>query len=109
MSDDADEEKIRKAATEENELTDFLRAYTTDAHGNRVLAGLTPEETAEFKELRLKSLKDHLSDKASPYASFEERKAASARMAELQAKHDRGRGELLGAEHELRADKPTIN
>jgi hypothetical protein len=73
--------------------------YTTDAHGARVLYGLTAEETAELEDLRQKWWSDHTSrDGTRSYASAEERNAMRARRLELDAKHKRAWTEVIGAQ-----------
>jgi hypothetical protein len=81
-------------------MSDKLAAKV--AHDNRVLVGLTLEETQELErleELRRRWWNDHMSnDGTRPHASAEERDVARARRLELIAKHDRARIERVAAE-----------
>lgn len=105
MGDDRVErvEKMIENIEKESEYTDFLRSYTTDAHGNRLLVGLSPQETAELKELRRKSLRYRLL--RSGRYSHEDKK----RFVELHEKHEAARLQIIGAEIELENTKPTKN
>jgi len=80
---------------------DFLRVWTTDAHGRKVRVGLTAEETAEYERCRDQQVKER------PEGRAPDRKAA-ARFLELYDKYERAQREVVIAEVELRAD-PTIN
>src|SRR5688572_9857203 len=80
--------------------------YTTDVHGNRVLYGLTLEETREFEELMRNWWTDRRTrDGKLSYLSFEQRDAARARRTELRNKHDLVWLEVIGAQ--LAPNKPT--
>jgi hypothetical protein len=81
---------------EPDDLAD-AHTWTTDAFGNRVLIGLTPQETQELLELRRRWWKRQLS------------KAARLRMRELTDKHERERLQVIGAEIAIRTYKPKIN
>ena len=109
MSDNSEEDKLVEAVGRESGFTAEMRSWTSDAYGNRVLVGLTLKETEELTALRKKWLEDHLLENGSAYASAAERQAANARAIELEEKHERARVQVLGAEHELRVDKPPIN
>jgi hypothetical protein len=94
VTNDAD--KIKKAIMEANDFTDFLRSYTTDSTGQRVLRGLTKQETDEYLAFKVNRLSgDATSD-------------GRARWLQLHEKHEAARAAALNAERELR-DKPTIN
>lgn len=83
---------------------EFTRRWTTDARGNRVLRGLTLEET-EFHESYLASRR---TGERSTWPSGELRKRR-ARFLELADKHEVSRLEAVVAERRLRVDKPTLN
>lgn len=72
-----------------------MRAITTDSHGQEVLVGLSVEETAfymNFAHQRTEGRGDS---------------AATDRYLELHDKHERARLSVLGAENQLRNDKPV--
>lgn len=69
------------------------RYYTTDLNGNRVLHGLTVEETTEYEELLRADL--HRTGQGS-YSTAEERRAARARRIELRRKIERAWSEVTG-------------
>jgi hypothetical protein len=74
-----------------------MHAITTDSKGNEVLIGLSLEET-EF----------YLSYANSRMDGTEQR-ADQKRYLELHEKHERARLAVLGAENELRNDKPSLH
>lgn len=80
---------------------DFMRAWTTDAHGNRVLVGLSEQETGEY----LAYQRDRAERRRGGRAADSK---ARGRWLQLHEKHERARLAVIGAEVELR-HKPTIN
>jgi hypothetical protein len=105
MGDDRAErvEKMIENIEKESEYTSSLRSYTTDAHGNRVLVGLSLQETAELKELERKSLRSRLLQSV-PFSDEEK-----GRLSELLKKYECARLQVIGAEFELEKTKPTKN
>lgn len=75
-------------------LSEF-RAITTDAQGREILVGLTLEETA-FYMAHVRAAVTGQPDRA-----------GKKKYVELNKKHERARLQVLGAEIELRNDKPT--
>lgn len=106
--DQAQLDKILKVGTEETEFTTFLRCYTSDIEGRRVLVGLDYQETQEYLGLKRKSLTDDFSKSARVYSSVEERRACQKREIELYEKHERARLQVLGAEIALN-NGATVN
>jgi hypothetical protein len=84
-------------AEKEETYLEFIRAITTDAHGNEVRVGLTVEETAFY----LAYLENRRTGR--PRDS-----AARARFQELHEKHEYARLNVIVAEAELR-QKPSVN
>jgi endonuclease III-like uncharacterized protein len=88
---------------------DFLHVWTTDSYGNRILRGLTKEESEEYESIRARVNKTMLEDDAFPWASVDEMRRERRRWVELHEHHEAARLSAIGAELELRRDKPTIN
>ena len=88
--------------TSEIDSIDFLRMWTTDASGNRVLAGLTLEETAFYVAYQQRRIND--SD-----AHHRADRAEGTRFLELHDKHERVRLQVVCAEAERRENDPSIN
>lgn len=80
---------------------EFLRLWTTDAHGSSVLVGLTPEETAEYVEYRDRVEKENAS-------GVHGDRRGRDRWLELHDKHEKARFQVIAAEAELR-ENPTRN
>jgi hypothetical protein len=87
---------------------DFFRIWTTDSSGNRVMRGLTKEETEEYRALQERFLQSRRSDEF-PWPSVADRSRDLTRKIELHDKHEIARIGAVAAESELRTDKPTIN
>ncbi len=79
-----------------------MRALTTDAEGREVLVGLTFEETLEYLKLAHTTGASGASSAGARYDDGE-------RYLALHDKHELARLEILGAEHQKRVDKPTVN
>lgn len=86
----------------------FFRAWSTDAQGNRILVGLTPEETQWYLDFRRKDFRHRLSGNFFPWQSVKDMKEEKSRWLELNNKHELARRQVIGAEIALR-DNPTIN
>jgi hypothetical protein len=86
------------------------RSWTTDKNGNRVLVGLTRQETEEFAELNANWWKDRTrKDGRRSYSSMIEKRAQDKRRAELRAKYDAAYQAIVMADTELQEKKPTKN
>lgn len=74
-----------------------MRALSTDAQGREILVGLSFEETQALMEHRRKFLTGNRDRDNQRY------------FMQLRDKHELARLAVLGAEHELKSDNPTIN
>jgi len=83
---------------------EFTRRWTTDAHGNRVLYGLTVEET-EFHEAYLRTR----TTEERRRRLREQLKARRLRFLELHDKHELARRQAALAEAEKRTANPSID
>ncbi|MFD1988335.1 hypothetical protein ACFSOZ_38605 [Mesorhizobium newzealandense] len=81
-----------------------MHGLSTNEQGEKILAGLTVEESIFVVEHRRRDLAYRLDDLA-PRPP----KADRLRHQQLADKHERARVQVLAAEHELRANKPTVN
>jgi hypothetical protein len=88
---------------------DFFCVWTTDIYGNRILRGLTKEESDEYQSIRARVSKTMREDDAFPWASVEEMRRDRRRWVELHDHHEAARLSAIGAEIEMRRDKPTLN
>jgi hypothetical protein len=86
---------------------DVFRKWTTDAHGNRVMRGLTKSETEEYQTIRSRILQER--DDVFPWESFEERSRKRGRWLALHDKHELARRVAVVVEVEARNDKPTMD
>ena len=93
----------------EETVQDFLCVWTTDIYGNRILRGLTKEESEEYQSIRARVNKTMREDEAFPWGSVEEMRRDRRRWAELHDHHEAARMSAIGAEIELPRDKPTLN
>ena len=91
------------------ETEDFLCVWTTDVYGNRILRGLTKEESEEYQSIRERVSRTLREDEEFPWGSVEEMRRDRRRWAELHDHHEAARMSAIGAEIELRQDKPTLN
>lgn len=92
-----------------DDFEDFLRIWTVDAQGNRVMRGLTVEETSFYQE-HVAKMAEYEKDEASfSWASVDEMREAEERWLALHEKHEVARLEAIDAEAELRGTKPPIN
>jgi hypothetical protein len=91
------------------ETEDFLCVWTTDVDGNRILRGLTKEESEEYQSIRERVSRTLREDEEFPWDSVEEMRRDRRRWAELHDHHEAARMSAIGAEIELRRDKPTLN
>lgn len=74
----------------------FFRCWTTDAHGERVLVGLTAEET--------KAYLDH----KEAWFNGSDRRDNRERWLELHDRHEAARLAVVSAEIEVRENNPTF-
>jgi hypothetical protein len=79
-----------------------MRGLTKDVEGRDVLVGLTFEET-EFYMAHARARRSPDYRRPANHAEQVERYLA------LHAKYERARFQILGAEHQKRVDKPTMN
>jgi hypothetical protein len=93
-------EVSRRPKTDED---DIMRAWSTDDHGARVMAGLTNEETEEFIRLSARDLAHRMSDNCFPWSSVPEKSAELRRLVELQDKHEVARIARVAKEHARRS------
>lgn len=93
----------------EESFHEFIRTWTTDAQGRRIMRGLTVEETAYYQEYQAKRRAQHENQNKFPWGSVAEMREARARWLELHDKHDAARIAAIAAEIELREDRPPIN
>jgi hypothetical protein len=91
------------------EETDFLCVWTTDIYGNRILRGLTKEESDEYQSIRERVTQTMRDDQAFPWDSVEQMRRDRRRWAELHNHHEAARMCAIEAEIELKRDKPTLN
>lgn len=91
------------------DFQEFLRIWTTDAHGQRIMRGLTVEETTWYQQYRAKRSDYHFKKTSFPWASVAEMNAERDRWLALHDKHEIARLQAIGAEVELREAKPSIN
>ena len=89
----------------ESAFTDEMRMYTDDLNGNRVLVGLTLEETDEIESLTERKKREWSGEW--PYSSLKERSTCGQRYLELHDKHEMARLQVISAEAEAR--QSTIN
>jgi hypothetical protein len=79
-----------------------MRGLALDGQGRKHLVGLTVEESVWYL--------DHLKrDRSNDRRSVEEMDRDSERFEELENRYQRARFGILGAENELRNDKPSLN
>jgi hypothetical protein len=97
-----------KMPEEEND-EDFFRKWTTDAHGNRVMRGLTADETAWCNEYEAKRLRYRTDRRCFPWNSVDEMHDEQDRWRSLHDKHEPARIAAISAEAELRVAKPKLN
>jgi hypothetical protein len=74
----------RKPKTDKD---DFMRAWTTDDSGAKVMLGLSADETDEFIRLVARDLAHRMSEYCFPWASVEEMHQENKRWLQLQDKH----------------------
>ena len=89
--------KISDLSAERQAHFKEMRAIGEDNEGNEVLVGLTVEETSFY----LSYLQQRLLDNEDP--------ADGKRYMELHNKHEEARFSVLGAEHILQTEKPTVH
>lgn len=73
------------------EEEDFVRAWTTDAGGNRVRVGLSKKENDEFEALDKRQREHDASPNAFPWNSVDEMDRENDRWLELHDKHEMAR------------------
>ena len=88
---------------------DPMRIWETDADGNRVLIGLTKDETDEYEAYLDKDMQSREDLTSSPWPSREEEDRETERYLELHAKHEKARHQVLDAERELLWRDPKIH
>ncbi|EHK53359.1 hypothetical protein MAXJ12_30672 [Mesorhizobium alhagi CCNWXJ12-2] len=88
----------------EEEALTLDRALTTDSKGRLTLVGLTVEESIWYIEHKRQWLAERVNDTLRR-KSREGRK----RYLELYERHEFARLQVIGAEHEVRAENPTKN
>ena len=91
------------------EFEGFLRKYTTDQFGNKVIRGLTFDETKWYREYQEKDIKYRANDSYFPWSSVEQMHEERDRWLELHNRYEKARFEALGAEHILRTERLPIN
>jgi hypothetical protein len=82
--------------------------WTTDIYGNRILRGLTKEESEEYQSIRERVSRTLREDEAFPWVRSR-RCRDRRRWTQLHDYHEAARMSAIGAEIELRRDKPTLN
>ena len=84
----------------------FMRSYTTDDQGNKVLIGLTLKETVAYEEYRDSAA---AAPKAgmTPDPSAAKRGKAEDRFQALAKKHEAALAQAAAAKPQRRAGKPT--
>jgi hypothetical protein len=89
--------KISDLPVERQEYLKEMRAIDGDNEGNEVLVGLTVEETSFY----LKYVEQRVSGDSDP--------SDGEKYLKLHDKHEKARFSVLGAEHVLRTEKPSIH
>ena len=89
--------KISDLSAERQAHLKEMRAIDEDNEGNEVLVGLTVEETSFY----LNYVQQRLLGDADP--------TDGERYLKLHDKHEKARFSVLGAEHILRTEKPSIH
>jgi len=82
-------------------LSDDLRLWTTDEQGQRVLRGLTVEQTEWYEEYTERELAQRLGV-SKPWATPEAFEADKARWKELNRVHELARAEVIHSEDNKR-------
>lgn len=82
-------------------LSDNLRLWTTDEKGQRVLRGLTAEETEWYQDFTERELAQRLGV-SKPWPTPEAFKADQARWRELNRSHELARAEVIHADDNRR-------
>ncbi len=77
---------------------DFMRAWSTDDRGARVMIGLSADETEEFIKLNARDLANRMSEHCLPWASVEEMHQENDRLLQLHDKHNLARIARIAAE-----------
>lgn len=85
----------RKPKTDKD---DFMRAWSTDDGGAKVMLGLSADETDEFIRLTARDLAHSMSEYCFPWASVEEMHQENKRWLQLQDKHHMAKIARIAAE-----------
>lgn len=89
--------KVSDLSTERQAHLKEMRAIDKDSEGNEVFVGLTVEETSFY----LNYVQQRLAGDDDP--------TDGERYLKLHDKHEKARFSVLGAEHTLRTEKPSIH
>jgi hypothetical protein len=91
------------------ETEDFLCVWTTDVYGNRILRGLTKEESDEYQTIRERVSRTMREHEEFPWDSVEDMRRDRRRWAQLHDSHEAARMSAISAELEFKRAKPTLN